>query len=72
MKRIFAILLCIALFGITSQTQAHWHGGYWGGYGPYYGYGWGPGYYPAPYYGYGYYPNKGAAIAGTVLGALGI
>lgn len=71
MKRLFAILLCLALVGITSQTQA-WHRGYWGGYGygPYYGYGWGPG----PYWGgYGpYYPNKGTAIAGTVLGALGI
>lgn len=45
MKRLFAILLCLALCGITSQTQAH-------RYGP-----------------YGY--NKGAAIAGTVLGSLG-
>jgi len=70
MKRLFAILLCLALFGVTSQTQARYWGGY--GYGPAYGYGWGPG----PYWvGYGYGPyygyNKGADIAYGVGGLLG-
>jgi hypothetical protein len=75
MKRLFAILLCLATFGITSQVQArYWRGGYWGG--PYYGYGYG---YPAPYYGYGYgygpygYSKAGAITAGVggLLGGIG-
>jgi hypothetical protein len=60
-----AIAAAIAFASVSFTSEAFagvsiyvGPGGYYGGYYPYYGYGYYPGYaYTYPYYGYGYYPG---------------